>query len=254
MVTQDGRFCNSQSRTDRRFSWIGQPRTRRSTLVNDGNRSRVWDESWTQCAPRQKSLRKRHNLQGPIDDAFMDSFIFVRPTGTAANEAVGKWAEAELTRAIEHWRRHFRGDARVVNDVDVTDEMIQSANLILWGDPKSNSVMAKIADKLPIQWTADKITVGEKSYDAKNHAPILIHPNPLNLNRYVVLNSSFTFRDYAYLNNARQVPMLPDWAVIDLNTPPNSVWPGKVVAADFFDEQWQLKPPGERHASACRYV
>ncbi len=187
------------------------------------------------------TLRKRHNLQGPIDDAFMNSFIFVRSTGTAANEAVGKWAEAELTRAIEHWRRHFRGDARVVNDVDLTDEMIQSSNIVLWGDPKSNSVLARIADKLPIQWTADKVTVGEKSYDAKNHAPILIHPNPLNLNRYVVLNSSFTFRDYAYLNNARQVPMLPDWAVIDLNTPPNSVWPGKVVDANFFDETWQLK-------------
>ena len=197
---------------------------------------------WAESATPDSSLRKRHNLQGPIDDAFMDSFVFVRPTGTAANEAVGKWAEAELTRAIEHWRRHFRGDARVVNDVDVTDELIQSANLILWGDPKSNSVMAKIADKLPIQWTAEKITVGDKTYDSANHAPILIHPNPLNLNRYVVLNSSFTFRDYAYLNNARQVPMLPDWAVIDISIPPNSVWPGKVVAADFFDEQWQLKP------------
>ena len=191
---------------------------------------------------KPETLRKRHNLQGPIDDAFMDSFIFVRPTGTAANEAVGKWAEAELTRAIEHWRRHFRGDARVVNDVDLTDEMIQSSNIVLWGDLKSNSVLAKIADKLPIQWTADKVTVGEKSYDAKNHAPILIHPNPLNLNRYVVLNSSFTFRDYAYLNNARQVPMLPDWAIIDLDTPPNAIWPGKVVDANFFDEQWKLKP------------
>lgn len=197
---------------------------------------------WNAFESLAEGLRKRHNLQGPIDDAFMDSFIFVRPTGTTANEAVGKWAEAELTRAIEHWRRHFRGDARVVNDVDLTDEMIQSSNIVLWGDPKSNSVLAKIADKLPIQWTADKVTVGEKSYDAKTHAPILIHPNPLNLNRYVVLNSSFTFRDYAYLNNARQVPMLPDWAIIDLTTPPNPVWPGKVVDANFFDEQWKLKP------------
>ena len=203
---------------------------------------RLSSGKWTQVESPISFFDKRHNLQGPIDDAFMDSFIFVRPTGTAANEAVGKWAEAELTRAIEHWRRHFRGDARVVNDVDLTDEMIQSSNIVLWGDPKSNSVLAKIADKLPIQWTADKVTVGEKSYDAKNHAPILIHPNPLNLNRYVVLNSSFTFRDYAYLNNARQVPMLPDWAVIDLTTPPNAVWPGKVVDANFFDEQWKLKP------------
>jgi dienelactone hydrolase len=191
--------------------------------------------------PSPEGLRKRHNLQGPIDDAFMDSFIFVRPTGAAANDAVGKWADAELTRAIEHWRRHFRGDARVINDAELTDEMIQSANIVLWGDPQSNSVLAKIADKLPITWSADTITVKDNTYDAKHHAPILIYPNPLNPDRYVVLNSSFTFRDYAYLNNARQVPMLPDWAVVDLNTPPNAVWPGHVVAADFFDEQWLLK-------------
>ncbi|MEZ6060889.1 MAG: prolyl oligopeptidase family serine peptidase [Planctomycetaceae bacterium] len=191
--------------------------------------------------PPEPGLHKRHNLQGPIDDAFMDSFVFVRPTGTAANEAAGKWAASELERAIEHWRRHFRGDARVVNDSDVTDELIQSANLVLWGDPSSNSVMSRIAGELPVKWDSDQITVGSKTYDATHHAPILVYPNPLNQDRYVVLNSSFTFRDYAYLNNARQVPMLPDWAVIDLNTPPGYVWPGKVVAANFFDEQWQLK-------------
>ncbi len=199
------------------------------------------NEGWQVAAQDDNALRKRHNLQGPIDDAFMDSFVFVRPTGKAANEAAGKWAEAELERAIEHWRRHFRGDARVVDDNDVTDELIESANLVLWGDPSSNSVMAKVADKLPVKWTGEHVTVGEQTYDAAHHAPILIYPNPLNQDRYVVFNSSFTFRDYAYLNNARQVPMLPDWAVVDLRTPPGNVWPGKVVAADFFDEQWQLK-------------
>ncbi len=34
---------------------------------------------------------------------------------------------------------------------------------------------------------------------------------------------------------------LPDWAVVDLTTSPNSVWPGKIADADFFDERWQLK-------------
>lgn len=191
--------------------------------------------------PLGDQLRKRQHLQGPIDDAFMDSFVFVRPTGTAANEAAGRWAASELDRAIEHWRRHFRGDARVVKDTDVTDEHIQSANLILWGDPSSNSVMSRVAGKLPVKWTGKQISVGERTFDAAGHVPVLIYPNPLNADRYVVFNSSFTFREFAYLNNARQVSMLPDWAVIDLRTPPDSVWPGKVVAADFFDEQWQLK-------------
>ena len=73
--------------------------------------------------------------------------------------------------------------------------------------------------------------------------PILIYPNPLNPARYVVLNSGFTFREYDYLNNARQVPKLPDWAVIDLRTRPDWRYPGKVVAADFFGEDWQVRPP-----------
>jgi hypothetical protein len=77
-------------------------------------------------------------------------------------------------------------------------------------------------------------------FDADHHVPLLIYPNPLNPIRYVVLNSGFTFREYDYLNNARQVPKLPDWAVIDLNTPPSSRWPGKVVDAGFFGESWQL--------------
>jgi hypothetical protein len=74
------------------------------------------------------------------------------------------------------------------------------------------------------------------------HLPLMIYPNPLAPNRYVVLNSSFTFREYDYLNNARQTPKLPDWAIVDIRTPANSRFPGKVVAADFFDEQWKLKP------------
>jgi hypothetical protein len=70
----------------------------------------------------------------------------------------------------------------------------------------------------------------------------MIYPNPLAPDNYVVFNSSFTYREYDYLNNARQVPKLPDWAMIDITTPPNGRWPGKIVQADFFDEAWKVKP------------
>jgi hypothetical protein len=55
-----------------------------------------------------------------------------------------------------------------------------------------------------------------------------------------VINSGFTYREYDYLNNARQTPKLPDWAVIDVRTPTTPRSPGKVQAAGFFDENWQL--------------
>ncbi len=61
----------------------------------------------------------------------------------------------------------------------------------------------------------------------------MIYPNPLNPERYLVLNSGFTYREYDYLNNARQVPKLPDWAIVDLSEPPGSQRPGRVVDAGF---------------------
>ena len=128
------------------------------------------------------------------------------------------------------------------DDAEVTDADIASSNLALWGDPESNAVLKRIADKLPIRWDGDSIHVGDKTYSAANHVPILIFPNPLNPKKYVVLNSGFTYREYDDLNNARQVPKLPDWAIVDVDTPPDSRYPGKVVDADFFDESWRLKP------------
>jgi hypothetical protein len=187
-------------------------------------------------------VRKRHDLQGPIDDAFMGPFVVVRPTGTARHPAVEKWTHSELDHFIKHWRQQFRGDAIVKDDTAITEQDIQTKNLILFGDPSSNQLIAKILDGLPIGWTDTKVKVGDASYDATQHAPILIYPNPLNQDRYVVLNSGFTYREFAYLNNARQVPKLPDWAIVDLRVPPDSLWPGKIVDADFFSEAWKIKP------------
>jgi hypothetical protein len=189
-------------------------------------------------SPEPDGLAKTPGLQGPIDDAFLDAFVMVKPTGTPLNEAVGKWVDGEMKHAVDHWRKQFRGDARVIAD---TAEL-PDANLVLWGDPSSNAVLAKIIDKLPVKWTANVVMLGDTPYPAGTHVPVLIYPNPLNPKRYVVLNSGFTFREYDYLNNARQVPKLPDYAVVDVTTPPNSRSPGKVVRAGFFGEKWELLP------------
>jgi dienelactone hydrolase len=186
------------------------------------------------------SLRKRHGLQGPIDDAFMDSFVMVKPTGKPLNDKVGAWAAAEMKHAVEHWRKQFRGDARVIADTAVTNTDIASSNLVLWGDPSSNKLLAKIADKLPARWDAQAVTLGRQTFAAGHHVPVLIYPNPLNPKRYVVLNSSFTFREYDYLNNARQTPKLPDYAVVDVSVPVSSRAPGGIVTAGFFGERWEL--------------
>jgi hypothetical protein len=230
--------------------------TQKASVVIDGQRISVQgpmsDRSWKAHfrktgaewasveSAQVAGLHKRHKLQGPIDDAFLDSFIFVTPTGTPTAPRVAKWVAEEQGRAIKEWRRQFRGEAQVRADTDVTEADIASSNLILWGDPGSNRLLARIADQLPVKWTAEAVIVGTNRYKSDTHAPILIFPNPLSPNKYIVLNSGFTFREFDYLNNARQIPKLPDYAVVDTSTPPDARYPGKIVLAGFFNENWGL--------------
>ena len=196
--------------------------------------------TWKLGVPNKDHVAKGHLLQGPIDDAFMSSFMFVSPR-KETNNPFGRWEKSERLRAIAQWRQQFRGDARVKSDDQITGEDLNNHNLVLWGNPSTNAFLAKVMPRLPIQWDSKAITVGAKTYDAKDHALIMIYPNPHNPDRYIVLNSGFTYREFDYLNNARQVPKLPDWAVIDLSEAPGHQRPGKIVDAGFFDENWQLK-------------
>jgi hypothetical protein len=193
---------------------------------------------WTQVVgPAEDfSIAKKPGLQGPIDDAFMSSFLIVRPTGQPRNAEAAAWISSRLAKATNEWRAHFRGDARVKNDGDVTPDDIARHNLVLFGDPQSNKLLAKIADKLPIQWTAQSVRVGEKIFSAATHVPVFMFPNPLNPNRYVLLNSGFTFAEGTG-SNAQQTPKLPDYAVLDIENG------DVVVLADFFDEGWKVRGP-----------
>ena len=193
--------------------------------------------------PHSLGLQKRPGLQGPIDDAFLSRFIVVRPTGNAFHERTADWVNAELAHFVTHWRSQFRGEITVRDDTSVTDQEMSEANLILWGDPASNKIIGKILKDLPLKWTSKALEIGPSRFDSSSHVPALIYPNPLDQNRYVVLNSGFTYREYDYLNNARQVAKLPDWALIDTSVKPTSKAPGGIAAAGFFGEHWNVTSP-----------
>jgi hypothetical protein len=197
-----------------------------------------FQDQW-RAATVDGELRKHPGLQGPIDDAFMDTFLFVLPSGKSTDSELQGWIDSESLHAMLHWRKHFRGDIRQKLDRDVTETDLTSSNLILFGDIESNVLIRRIAPELPVRWLPETIEIGAHSVPRIGHAALMIYPNPLNQDRYVVLNSGFTFREYDYLNNARQTPKLPDWALVDIREGSTTTDPGKVVRAGFFDERWQ---------------
>jgi len=189
---------------------------------------------WTVAKGPIRGLRKVHGLQGPVDDAFMDGFLCVRPSGAAWNSVAQEWATKTFDIFNANFAKWLRGDVRVKDDRAVSASDIADYNLILFGDPGSNSVIAKVVDRLPIRWSKGSIAIGQQTFDAAAHIPVLIYPNPLNPKRYVVINSGHTFGDADFRGtNAWLYPRLGDYSVLRAN--------GDIVVSGFFDETWRLK-------------
>ncbi|MCA9262968.1 MAG: prolyl oligopeptidase family serine peptidase, partial [Planctomycetales bacterium] len=204
------------------------------TLTRAGDRWQVVDRF-----PPAGTLRKVPGLQGPLDDVWLEPFLVVMPSGTCAHRSVTRWVDFELEHLQDRWRRLFRGEPRVKRDVEVTAEDLQTYHIIVWGDPSSNALLRRAVPELPLRWTAEELSIGERSYDAREHVPQLIYPNPLSPGKYLVVNSGLTFRENHDRTNSLQNPKLPDWAVVGLSQDPNSESPGKIEAAGFFNETWQ---------------
>jgi hypothetical protein len=186
-------------------------------------------------------VHKRHNLQGPIDDAFMESFVCVRGTGAAwANESQAR-AAATLNLFEKEFDKWLRGRVRIINDNQLTDEHIADSNLILFGDPGSNAVMSRVIDKLPVRWAKDSFEVNGQTYDTKTHTLSMIYPNPLNRRRYVVINSGHTMHEKDFrASNSWLFPKQGDIAVQKYPAGANDPTGATTVWAEMFDSNWKL--------------
>jgi hypothetical protein len=121
----------------------------------------------------------------------------------------------------------------VKNDTEVTEADVRDKHLILFGDPGSNSWLAKALPKLPVAWTRDQLRLGDHAPSARDHVPVFICASPLAANRYIVVNSGHTFHEQEFAAfNYLLFPRLGDWALMKIGE--NE----KVVRAGYFDEAW----------------
>jgi len=193
--------------------------------------------AWRQArTPQYSGLRKTHALQGPIDDAFLDPFLLVRPDGTPWNDAVNQQALRVLARFDRLYARHYRAHPRIKDAKDVTAADFAKYNVVLFGDPGSNRWIARLRGKLPVRWTHDALTLGAKSFPAREYLPALVYPNPLNPRHYVVLNSGLTIDEREYRADY-SLPRWGDFAVLRIQVGRDEPI---LALAGLFDETWKL--------------
>ena len=84
-----------------------------------------------------------------------------------------------LERFDQTYARFYRAHPRVKNDTDVTEADFAKYNVVLFGDPGSNRWIGRLAGRLPVKWSRDTVTVGDKSFPAASHLPVLVYPNPI---------------------------------------------------------------------------
>ncbi len=184
-------------------------------------------------------LHKRHRLQGPIDDAFLDAFVCVTASEapwSPKHEAYSRYVIDRFAGEYDKWLR-----ARLPIQSSSAIDLSTDKNFVLFGDPGSNPAIASVVEHLPIRWTKDRITVAGKSFSTEDHSIAMIYPNPKNTKRYVVLNSGHTFHEKDFKNsNAWLFPRLGDIAVQKFTATGDGRFREETVWAANFNADWEL--------------
>ena len=199
----------------------------------------------TDAGPPPGGLRKTPRLCGPVREAYCGRFLIVQGTQGTPDEQ-----QAEAQRAADEareWIEFTQGRAHVRKDVDVTDEDIREANLILIGSPWTNRLTARVAPALPIAIEKDAYVLGARRVPREGVSLLMIYPNPLNPDRYVVVSDGPRWG--RGLDRNHKLDLVPDFILFTQETAEATgfapyvepiVRVNRHVCAGFFDAQWRL--------------
>jgi len=182
-------------------------------------------------------LRKTPSLCGPIKDAFNRRFLFVY--GTAGDEKATAANRALARRMQKDWYLFAKGFRQTTADSALSEADMARSNLLLFGTPKTHSILARIAPKLPIHFTDDGYEILGKTYKASEATGLMfLYPNPLAPDRYVVVCHGLHYGEK--LGENHKYDLLPDFIVY--SDEPDYDDSNAYYCAGFFDGAWQLDP------------
>jgi pimeloyl-ACP methyl ester carboxylesterase len=184
-------------------------------------------------------LAKTPESYGPMKQAYFSSFVLLYGTtgDSLTTETTLHQARLEATR----WWRRGNGFVEVFPDTEVTKEVMQTHNLILFGGPEENSVTAALNKNLPIRIEDQRMFFGKKRIRGDNLAAEFVYPNPSNPERFVLVHEGVGLSGLKLSNFFTPLYSgagLPDFIIFD-NQVRYEGW-GGVICAGFFDSGWQI--------------
>ena len=186
--------------------------------------------------------QKHHGQSGPLTDVYFDNVILV--AGASGNDAEN-FFNLQMANNLRDLfnqengglhRGGIRGsnsiDLLTVKDADLSEEQIHNNNLLLFGTDKSNAILRRYRDKLPIAFRAGEIRLGDRAYSGEQVAVFAVFPHPDNPGRYIAVTGGVTPDAITYGSHL-SFQLLPDYVVFN---------GGKMLDWGFWDNSW--KHPG----------
>jgi hypothetical protein len=205
-----------------------RPRGRDSVSFVRGERG------WISGSAPLPAGAKRPGLEGPLGDAILSRHIYVYGTAdTPGDDEVKR--RREIAETASRWstpRARVEVSFAVKSDRAVTDDDLADANVILFGNKETNSLIARFARSLPVELNAS----------AADYGLVFIFPIG---RRYVVVNSGRPWWSGAdQVKRGGQRTGGAPWRVLQ-SFGDYVLFKGtlqQVVAEGRFDRNWKLQP------------
>ncbi|MHB8997019.1 MAG: carboxylesterase family protein [Armatimonadota bacterium] len=178
---------------------------------------------------------KRRGLTGPCEDVFNTRFLLVQGTQGAEEQ------KTDLARKVAQWCKDWDdfgdGVPPVKLDSEISEQDIKDCNLVLFGTPETNSVLSKVAGRLPIRIADHRYEMAGNVYEGADLGLVMCYPNPLNPARYVLIYAGEAWGEKLSVNHKHD--LLPDFCIFTTKSFGRDDT-NDVLCAGFFDVNWQL--------------
>ena len=205
----------------------------------------MW-EQWDGASPAPGTV-KVDGLSGPMGDANYEPQVHVY--GTMIEDEVATLKKAARLGARGWMMAWDYTEIRhpVIPDTDLTWEMMRNNTVVLYGNAKSNSILARIGDRLPIQVVGKHMIMRGEKVSGWGVGARFICPNPLAPQRYLVVATGTSARA---VEEGGKLPIyLADYIVYHHLTTKRKAFmilgSRKEIETGFFTEDWKLpeRPP-----------